>query len=149
MSNKSADVKVGHPIGTIKRSVNTTASGEFDALGCNDVLVYVARGVNNVKSKQILRIRHSSATGTDYASATAMGTAVIGSSTASGSTSAILGPFRIDMSGKGRYLNFLLSNTIQSAFAGVIVNGMTNEKIAPSSTGFTAVTGVATAPNNP
>lgn len=149
MSNKSADIKIGAPISVITRAVNTTASGEFDALGCGEVLAFCPKGTLNVKSKQIIRIRHSSATGTDYASATAFGTALIASSTASGSANVLQGPFRIDMAGKGRYLNFLLSNTIQSSRSGVICFGMVNEKITPSTTGFTSITGTTTAPNNP
>jgi len=149
MSVRASDIKIGHPIGCIKRSVNTTISGTFDASGCSQVVVGILRGVNNVDSLQVLRIRYASASSTDYASATAFSTALIASSTAADSTSAVLGPFMIDMSGKGPHLIFLLSNKTQSASTGVIAMGLQNESVAPDSTGFTAVTGVATAPNNP
>jgi hypothetical protein len=149
MSIKISDVKIGHAIPCIKRLSGTTISGTFDATGCSQVLVGILRGVNNVDARQVLRIRYSSAATTDYASATAFSTAVIASATTSDSTTTVLGPFLLDMSGKGPHLNFLLSNKLQSANTGVLCVGMQNEKVAPASTGFTAVTGVATAPNNP
>ena len=149
MSVKASDIKIGHPIACIKRSASTTISGTFDASGASQVVVGILRGVNNVDSTQVLRIRYASATGTDYASATAFSTAVIASSTTADSTTTVLGPFTIDMSGKGPHLIFLLSNKTQSASTGVVAIGVQNESVAPDSTGFTAVTGVATAPNNP
>ena len=148
MSIKVSDIKIGHPIACLKRTSKSVPSGTFDATGCSQVCVGILRGVNASDSTQVLRIRYSSASTTDYASSTAFGTALI-ASTNTDSLTTVHGPFIIDMSGKGPHLNFLLSAKLQSANTGVIAIGMQNTRVAPSSTGFTAVTGVTTAPNNP
>jgi len=146
--NRTADIKIGHVIPAQKRTASSVASGAFDAFGCSEVAIGVLRGVLNVDAKQVLRVRHASASTTDYASATAFSTPLIASSTAD-STTTVLGPMRIDMSGKGRYLICLLSNVTQSANTGVIAIGMGNERSASTQASFTSLTGVTNAPDNP
>lgn len=146
--NKTADIKIGHVIPAIKRTASSVASGAFDAFGCSEVAITVLRGVLNVNAKQVLRVRHASASTADYASATAFSTPLIASSTA-GSSTAALGPMRIDMSGKGRYLICLLSNVTQSANTGVLAIGMGNERTASTQASFVSLNGVTSAPNNP
>lgn len=141
------DIKIGVPIAHDARSTGVL-SGTFDTYGASRVIAYVVKTAFSGKnSKQVLRIRHANTAAT-YTSATAFSTPVI----ASGSTSSgaqVLGPFTVDMQGKGRYLVFLLSNVTASAKTGVIALGMQNEVVPPALTGFTSVTGVKDAPSGP
>lgn len=90
-------------------------------------------------AKAVLRVRHTTASGTAYASSTAFSPALIQSTVTSAATTSLA--FNIDRSGgTGRFLRFLLSGVSASTTMGVIALLTENSKVPPTTTGFTSIT---------
>ena len=149
MSVQNTDLRFAKPIDTIRRSTGTV-SGFVDCgiggINASRALVILDKNVFTGKgSKCVLRVRHTTASGTAYASSTDFSTALIKSTTTDSTTTALA--FNIERSGgTGRFLRFLLSTATASSCAGVNVLLSENSKVPPSTTGFTSVTH---SPNNP
>ena len=149
MSVNITDLRFVKPIAVDKRSAaGVSAVVDCGISGVNAGRAFVIldkQAFSGKNGKSILRVRHASASGVTYASATAFSTALI-ASTATASTATALA-FNIDRGGgTGRFLRILLSNATASGFTGVHVLLTENAKVPPTTTGFTSVTHSPSAP---
>lgn len=149
MSVNITDLRFAKPIAVDKRATGTvSAVVDCGISGVNASRAFVIldkQAFSGKSGKSVLRVRHASASGVTYASATAFSTALI-QSTATTSTATALA-FNIDRcGGTGRFLRFLLSNATASAYTGVHVLLTENAKVPPTTTGFTSVTHSPSAP---
>jgi len=149
MSVQNTDLRFAKPIAIDKRATGTV-SGFVDCgiggINASRALIILDKQAFSGKNgKSVLRVRHATASGMTYASATAFSTALIQSTSTTSAATALA--FNIERGGgTGRFLRFLLSNATASAYTGVHALLSENSKVPPSTTGFTSVTH---SPNNP
>jgi len=143
MATKIQDLRWVKAIDCTKRATGTVSAVVDMGYGGNnfdDVLVVCNKSAFSSKgSKMVIRARHTTASGTLYASSTAFNTALAASG-ATGSAAELVGLLIHRSGGTGRFLRLLLSSATASSQAGVDVLLTGSDRILPPTTGFASIT---------